>query len=89
MGKVYKIDVVCDLVDIDACYILLKRPWQYDIDEERSGRQTTCKFWWKGVKMALVLSLENKLKTVIEGQSLFAIIKNHVLAIWEGCMMIA
>ncbi|KAJ9561002.1 hypothetical protein OSB04_006162 [Centaurea solstitialis] len=30
IGKYYKEDVLCDVLEMDACHILLGRPWQYD-----------------------------------------------------------
>ena len=27
IGKIYKSDMVCNVVDMDACYLLLGRPW--------------------------------------------------------------
>ncbi|KAK0577331.1 hypothetical protein LWI29_031428 [Acer saccharum] len=38
IGKNYKDDVVCDIVDMDACQILLGRPWQYAIAKGKSYR---------------------------------------------------
>ena len=32
IGKIYKRDVMCDVVDMDACHRLLGRPWQFDVD---------------------------------------------------------
>ena len=32
IGKHYKSDVLCDVVDIDASHVLLGRPWQFDVD---------------------------------------------------------
>lgn len=33
MGK-YCDEVYSDIVDIDACHMLLGRPWQYDVDAQ-------------------------------------------------------
>jgi hypothetical protein len=30
IGKNYKDEVLCDVVPMDACHILLDRPWQFD-----------------------------------------------------------
>lgn len=32
IGKIYKSDVVCHVVDMNACHLLLGRPWQFDVD---------------------------------------------------------
>src|SRR5205809_752281 len=40
IGK-YKDEVYCDVVDMDACQLLFERPWQYDVDAQHSGRDST------------------------------------------------
>ncbi|XP_074297148.1 uncharacterized protein LOC141627833 [Silene latifolia] len=30
IGKVYKDEVLCDVVPMDACHLLLGRPWEFD-----------------------------------------------------------
>ncbi|KAI4340732.1 hypothetical protein MLD38_025541 [Melastoma candidum] len=30
IGKNYKDEVICDVISMDACHLLLGRPWQYD-----------------------------------------------------------
>ncbi|XP_062005885.1 uncharacterized protein LOC133723069 [Rosa rugosa] len=32
IGKRYKDEVMCDIIDMDACHILFGRPWQFDVD---------------------------------------------------------
>ena len=32
MGKCYVDELVCDVVEMDACHLILSRPWQYDAD---------------------------------------------------------
>ena len=32
IGKCYVDKVVCDVVEMDACHLILGRPWQYDVD---------------------------------------------------------
>lgn len=51
--KSYKDDVVCDVVDMDACHILLGRPWQHDVDATHKGRKNVYIFWWKEKKIAI------------------------------------
>ncbi|GJZ12882.1 RNA-directed DNA polymerase [Tanacetum coccineum] len=38
IGKKYKDEVWCDVVPMDACHILLGRPWQFDLSNLLSGR---------------------------------------------------
>ena len=37
IGKYYKDEIVCDVVDMDTCHILLGRPWHYDVDATYKG----------------------------------------------------
>jgi len=32
IGKFYQNSAACDVIDMDACHILLKRPWQHDVN---------------------------------------------------------
>lgn len=32
IDKFYKGEVLCNVLDIDACHLLLGRPWQYDVN---------------------------------------------------------
>jgi hypothetical protein len=32
IGKFYKADVICDVIEMDASHVLLGRPWQFDVD---------------------------------------------------------
>ena len=34
----YNDEVYYDVVNMDACHILFRRPWQYDVDAKHSGR---------------------------------------------------
>ena len=54
IGKSYKDDVVHNVVDMDACHILLERPWQHDVDATHKGRKNVCIFWWKEKKIAIL-----------------------------------
>ena len=38
IGKHYKEDVICDVLDMNTCHVLLGRPWQYDNDVMYKGR---------------------------------------------------
>jgi hypothetical protein len=46
--------VLCDVVEMDACHVLLGRPWQYDVDATYKGRDNVYLFWWHGKKIILV-----------------------------------
>ncbi|KAJ9552803.1 hypothetical protein OSB04_016848 [Centaurea solstitialis] len=38
IGKYYKEDMLCDVLDMDTCHIFLGRPWQYDNNVTHKGR---------------------------------------------------
>lgn len=42
----YKDKILCDVVDMDACHVLLGRPWHYEVDVTYKGRDITFIFWW-------------------------------------------
>ena len=52
--KYYKDEIICDMVDMDACHILLGRPWHYDVDATYKGRDNTFIFWWFDKKIVLM-----------------------------------
>ena len=45
IGKYHKVEIVCDVIDMDACHILLGRLWHYDVDATYKGRDNTFVFW--------------------------------------------
>ncbi|XP_017183877.2 uncharacterized protein [Malus domestica] len=44
IGKHYCDEVLCDVIDMDACHILLGRPWQFDVDSTLKGRDNVVLF---------------------------------------------
>ncbi|XP_040994264.1 uncharacterized protein LOC121240799 [Juglans microcarpa x Juglans regia] len=54
IGKFYNDVVDCDVVEMDACHVLLGRPWQYDVDATYKGRDNTYTFWWHERKVVLL-----------------------------------
>ena len=53
IGKFYQDYVACDVVGMDACYILLRRPWQQDIDATFRGKMNIYMFTWEGKRIAM------------------------------------
>ena len=53
IGK-YKDEIMFDIADMDACHILLGRPWAYDVNATHKGKENTYTFHHDGVKMVLV-----------------------------------
>ena len=41
IGKVYNDEILCDVIPMDACHLLLGRPWQFDRGVVHNGRQNT------------------------------------------------
>ena len=44
IGMKYKNKAWCDVVVMDACHLLLGRPWQYDREVQHNGRKNTYSF---------------------------------------------
>jgi len=56
----YHDEVDCDIVPMQACHLLLGRPWQFDVDSMHFGRLNKYTFIHKEKKVILVLlSLED------------------------------
>ncbi|KAK8918702.1 hypothetical protein KSP39_PZI020996 [Platanthera zijinensis] len=43
MGK-YKDRIICGVVDMDACHVLLGRPWQFDLEVTHNGKDNVYAF---------------------------------------------
>jgi hypothetical protein len=54
IGQSYRDEVKYDIVDMDACHVLLGRPWPYNVDATYKGRDNVYLFWWHGKKIILV-----------------------------------
>nr|GEU65648.1 putative nucleotidyltransferase, ribonuclease H [Tanacetum cinerariifolium] len=67
IGKHYNELVTCDVVDMEACYVLLGRPWQHDVDSTYQGKSNMYLFKWSEKTIAMlplgVVSLKKKLKS--------------------------
>nr|GEZ48076.1 hypothetical protein [Tanacetum cinerariifolium] len=61
-GTTYKDNVWCDVVAMDACHLLLGKPWEYDRDITHNGKINTYSFLFGGVKITL---MPNKPKEVV------------------------
>lgn len=42
IGKNYQDQDLCDVISMDACHLLLGRPWQYDRNNVHDGHKNTC-----------------------------------------------
>ena len=54
IGKHYRDDVICDVVDMDASHVMLGRPWQFDVDVTYKGQDNVYVFTWGEKKIAMV-----------------------------------
>ncbi|GJV44217.1 hypothetical protein Tco_1428753, partial [Tanacetum coccineum] len=67
IGKHYNELVICDVFDIEACHVLLERPWQHDMDATHQGKSNMYLFKWCGKTIAMlslsVVSPKKKLKS--------------------------
>ncbi|XP_013588872.1 uncharacterized protein LOC106363133 [Brassica napus] len=52
--------VCCDVVPMDACHLLLGRPWQFDKDATHRGKSNTYSFEFKGRTVTLLPSPEHQ-----------------------------
>ncbi|XP_022866404.1 uncharacterized protein LOC111386181 [Olea europaea var. sylvestris] len=50
----YKDQVLCDVVEMDACHLLLGRPWQFDRHSLHDGYTNTYNFLFGGKKIVLL-----------------------------------
>nr|GFA40538.1 hypothetical protein [Tanacetum cinerariifolium] len=62
VGKTYKDNVCCNVVSMDACHLLLGRPWEYDRAITHNGRANTYSFLFERVKITL---MPNKPKEIV------------------------
>ncbi|PRQ42827.1 putative nucleotidyltransferase, Ribonuclease H [Rosa chinensis] len=69
IGKHYKDEVLCDIIDMDACHILFGRPWQYDVDVTYKGRDNVMLFMWNNHKIAMAHVCQFEKSDVKKGES--------------------
>lgn len=53
IGAKYRDSMWCDVVPMDACHLLLGRPWQFDRSVMHDGRLNTYSFLFDGAKIVL------------------------------------
>jgi hypothetical protein len=54
LGKYYRSNVLCDVVDMDASHVLLRRPWQFDVDTTHKGKENSYSFTWNKRKIIIL-----------------------------------
>ena len=53
MGKSYADEVLCDIVEMDACHLIFGRPWQYDLDATHRCRDNVYVFFKNSKKIVI------------------------------------
>ena len=61
IGSKYKDSVWCNVVAMDACHLLLGRPWKFDKSVIHNGRTNTYTFVFNDVRIVLVPTKEEEL----------------------------
>ena len=54
IGLKYNDNAWCDVVVMDACHLLLGRPWQYDREVQHDGKKNTYSFMFGSTKIVLL-----------------------------------
>ncbi|XP_074288697.1 uncharacterized protein LOC141613854 [Silene latifolia] len=54
IGKVYKDEVLCDVVPMDACHLLLGTPWEFDRNTTHQRKENIYSFKHNGKKVTLI-----------------------------------
>jgi hypothetical protein len=53
------VQVLCDVIEMDACHILLGRPWLFDRQVHHNGKENTYEFKKYGKRYKLTPMLED------------------------------
>lgn len=69
MGTTYKDLIFCDVIPMDACHILLGRPWQFDRRTLHDGFANTYSFTFEGKRITLVPTQDATYSTSSETES--------------------
>jgi hypothetical protein len=87
IGGKYRDEVWCDVVSMDACHLLLGRPWQFDRKVHHDGFKNTYSFELNGVKITLGPSrMEMKSKPALK-DSTFILSKSEFTETFEESLI--
>ncbi|PKI66846.1 hypothetical protein CRG98_012852 [Punica granatum] len=74
----YRDQVYCDVVDMEACHLLFRRPWQYDNNAKHLGRDNTYQLVKEWVRYTLLpMSKKSSPKADVNGDSTVFLIESH------------
>ena len=63
--------ILCDVTDMDACHLLLRRPWQYDVKSKHDGETNVYTITKVGIKYTMnCLPDDGKLEHVVSSVAL-------------------
>ena len=54
IGRSYQTEITCDIIEMDACHIILGRPWQFDNKAIYDGFKNTYEIQWEGKKISFL-----------------------------------
>nr|GEY35991.1 transposon Ty3-I Gag-Pol polyprotein [Tanacetum cinerariifolium] len=74
IGKYYNELVTCDVIDIEACHLLLGRPWQHDMDATHQGKSHMYLFKWSKKTIAMLSLSIISPKTKLENKTLATLV---------------
>jgi hypothetical protein len=60
LGKYYRSNVLCDVVDMDANHVPLGRPWDFDVDTTHKGKENSYSFTWNKQKIIVLPNQSNR-----------------------------
>ncbi|XP_028549525.1 uncharacterized protein LOC110110738 [Dendrobium catenatum] len=91
IGKSYVCEVLCDVLDMDICHLILRRPWQFDTGAVYDGRANTYSFEWKQRKIRLLPRLAGEAEKEVPGKStMFVVSGSNLITSWkEDSIMLA
>jgi hypothetical protein len=67
--------VDCDVLPIDACQLLLERPWQFDHDAVHAGKSNTYTFIRDGRRQVLKPMADSEIKTELQALKKMMVLK--------------
>ena len=79
MGKCYVDEVVCDVVEMNACHLILDKPWQYGVDATHRCKDNVYVFFKNGRKIILGPIKEGSVPKAykVEGKPSLLIVNNE------------
>lgn len=73
LGKHYRSNVLCDVVDMDASHVFLGRPWKIDVDTTHKGKENSYSFIWNKRKIIILPNKTEGNTSKDEGKTMLTI----------------